>query len=123
MRVRRICDNFLEELEMELPALVTVSTRRFQPRYLHMAGIEDAFDQADIQTITTADIRLGADQTGINGSPTRILEVYSPTAEKKNILLKGTPKKIVDQLLDQFDDKITGAVGKDLITHDHLSED
>ncbi|MDX9788058.1 MAG: electron transfer flavoprotein subunit beta/FixA family protein [Desulfobacterales bacterium] len=121
LTVRRVCDNFLEELEMDLPALVTVSTRQFYPRYVHMAGIEDAFNRADIFKITADDLGLSPEQTGINSSPTRILTVFSPTAEKKNILLKGTPKKIVDQFLDAFDDKITSAIGKDLITRDHLS--
>ena len=57
-----------------------------------------------------------ADPSGIGatGSATRILNVYSPTAKKENCVLTGTPKRIVEQLFDEFDDKIGGAISQDL---------
>jgi electron transfer flavoprotein beta subunit len=51
---------------------------------------------------------------GRSGSPTRIINVYSPTAEKKNVVLKGTAKKVVDDILAGYGDKISGVIGKDL---------
>ena len=50
----------------------------------------------------------------MKGSPTRILEVYSSTAKKKNIVLKGSAEKIIEQLFEKFEDKIGAAIGKDL---------
>jgi electron transfer flavoprotein beta subunit len=43
--------------------------------------------------------------------------VHSPTAEKKNLMMKGAAKKIVDELFAEFGDRISGAIGKDLKTH------
>jgi electron transfer flavoprotein beta subunit len=40
--------------------------------------------------------------------------VYSPTAEKKNVVLKGPAKKVVNAIFDNYGDKISGAMGKDL---------
>jgi electron transfer flavoprotein beta subunit len=69
------------------------------------------------------DLGLESGAVGMKASPTRILDVYSPTARKKNIVLKGTPKKSSETLFDQFGDKLSGAMAKDLKTHDHDQHD
>ena len=51
---------------------------------------------------------------GVEGSPTRIQNVYSPTEDKRNVVMKGTAKKIVDELFETFGDQIGSAIGKDL---------
>lgn len=119
VRAQRISDDFLEEIEMELPGLATVSTIGYLPRYASMAGLEDAFSDADISSLNADDLGLDHKTIGMKASPTKILDVYSPTADKKNIVMKGAVKKIVDDLLDQFGDRIGGAMGKDLKTHEH----
>jgi len=123
LRMQRSADEFLETLEMDLPGLVTVTTRSYSPRYIPLSGLEDAFDAADIQVMNADILGLSPNALGMRASPTRILDVYSPTAEKKNIVLKGSAKKVVDQLFETFDDKISGAMGKDLKTHDHDEEE
>ena len=60
LRVRRLVDNFRETLEMEFPALVTISMEKYEPRYTSFAGLEKAFKAGDI-TI------LDADALGITG--------------------------------------------------------
>ncbi|QTA90592.1 electron transfer flavoprotein subunit beta/FixA family protein [Desulfonema magnum] len=123
-RMRRVSDNFLETLEMDAPGLITVTTQQYAPRYVSFAGVQDAFfDKADILTIGSDDLGLDPEMTGIKASPTKILDVYSPTAEKENIVMKGAARKIVDQLFENFGDKISGAIGKDLKTHDHDEEE
>lgn len=122
LHMQRLSDNFLETLEMDLPGLVTVTTQQFSPRYVSLAGVQDAFEEADIVTLGISDIGLNPEFIGMRGSPTRILDVYSPTAEKKNMVMKGAPRKIVDELFEKFGDKISGAIGKDLKTHDHDEE-
>ncbi|MCP4752725.1 MAG: electron transfer flavoprotein subunit beta/FixA family protein [Proteobacteria bacterium] len=113
-RMKRLSDDFLETLEMDLPGLVTVSTRHYSPRYAPMAGLQDAFGKVDIVRLSINDLELDPEVTGIKGSPTKILNVYSPTAQKDNIVMKGTARKIVDQLFERFEDRIGGAIGKDI---------
>ena len=43
LRVRRLVDNFRETLEMEFPALVTISMEQYEPRYASFAGLNKAF--------------------------------------------------------------------------------
>ena len=89
-------------------------TRSYAPRYPTLEGLVDAFDRPQINIISTEDIELDADKIGRNGSPTRIINVYSPTAEKENVVLKGPAKKVVNAIFENYGDKISGAMGKDL---------
>jgi electron transfer flavoprotein beta subunit len=114
-RVRRVTDEFLETMEMELPGLVTINARSYIPRYVSMSGFQTAFT-ADVVTFDMAALGLSADWIGSKGAPTKILRVYSPRAGKENMVLTGTPKKIVENLFSLFDDKIGGIIGKDLKT-------
>ncbi|MBT3226768.1 MAG: electron transfer flavoprotein subunit beta/FixA family protein [Deltaproteobacteria bacterium] len=114
LRLQRLSDNFIETLEMELPGLVTITTQRQAPRYVPLAGLQDAFTDKDISRLSLEDLDLDPELTGAKGSPTKIINVFSPTAEKDNIIMKGSARKIVQQLFDQFDDKIGGAIGKDI---------
>ena len=120
--MERESDGFLETLEMDLPGLVTITTSQYTPRYASLAGLQDAFDAADVTILSANDLDLDIKKIGLKASPTKILKVYSPAAEKENIVLKGAAKKIIDSLFDKFGDKISGAIGKDLKTHDHEHE-
>lgn len=113
-QMKRSVDGFIETLEMDLPGLITLSTNQNKPRYSTMLGVEEAFANQEILNLTCEDLNINPQKTGIEGSPTKILDVYSPTTEKNNIVLSGSAKSIVDQLLDKFDDKIGGAIGRDL---------
>jgi electron transfer flavoprotein beta subunit len=114
VRMRRNSDNFLETLEMDLPGLITVTTAFYTPRYVPLGGLQAAFSEAQIEAFDAEALCLDAKRIGVKASATKILNVYSPTAGKTNIVLTGTPKRIVEQLFEQFDDKIGGAIGKDL---------
>lgn len=116
VRMQRFTDNFIETLEMDLPGLVTVTTGRYAPRHVPLAGLQRAFSEADILCLDAVALGLDPEQIGAKGSATKILNVYSPTEGKKNIVLTGAPKRIVEQLFERFDDKIGGAIGKDLKT-------
>jgi len=114
VRMQRVADDFLETLEMKLPGLVTLTTSKYAPRYVPLSGVQDAFESGEILTLDADGLGLDPNVVGLKGSPTQILDVFSPTTGKKNIVLKGAPKKIVEQLLEKFDDRIGGAAGKDL---------
>jgi electron transfer flavoprotein beta subunit len=99
---------------MDLPALVTVTTGVYTPRHVPLGGLQAAFSRTEIETLDAEALDLDQEMLGVKASATKILSVTSPTAGKKNIILTGTPKRIVEQLIERFDDKIGGAIGKDL---------
>ncbi|MHB8771530.1 MAG: electron transfer flavoprotein subunit beta/FixA family protein [Syntrophales bacterium] len=114
VRMQRVADNYLETLEMPLPGLITVTTGSYTPRHVPLAGLQAAFSAARIETFDADALGLDAGRLGATGSATRILTVYSPTAKKENRVLTGTPKRIVEQLFAEFDDRIGGAISQDL---------
>jgi electron transfer flavoprotein beta subunit len=114
VRMQRVSDNFLEIMEMELPGLMTITTREYAPRYPTLEGLAEAYERAQIRIINAEDMDLNPETIGRQGSPTQIINVYSPTAQKRNVVLKGTAKRVVDQIFDQYGDKISGAMEKDL---------
>ncbi|KIX14738.1 electron transfer flavoprotein subunit beta/FixA family protein [Dethiosulfatarculus sandiegensis] len=112
--VQRAMDGFLETLEMELPALVSVTTRNFTPRPVPMAGLEEAFESGEIRILNVVDIGADPSRVGRAGSPGRTARVYSSAAQKKGVLLKGGIKKNVIRLFDEYGDLLGGVIGKDL---------
>ncbi len=117
--VQRHVDDFFEVLKMDLPGLVTIDLAAYPPRYLALKGIEKAFKTPDIKFVDATELGLGPSFNALKDSPTRIMDVYSPTTQKENRVLKGAVKKIVDQLFDDYGKVISGAMGKDLKTHEH----
>jgi len=113
--ISRTIDGFVETLEMDFPGLVTISTTCYLPRYVPLKGLQNAFQMSDnITLIKIENIGLPSDFIGAKQSPTKIVHVYSPTTEKKNVVLQGTPRKVVDELFEQFGDKISSAIEKDI---------
>ena len=114
VRTRRVSDNFLEILEMKLPGLLTIMTSSKAPRYPSLEGLAAAFDHSQIQILGADKIGLNKKKIGRQGSPTKIINVYSPTAEKKNVVLKGTAQRVANTIFDEYGEKISRAIGKDL---------
>ena len=94
VRMQRVSDNFLEIMEMKLPGLVTIMDQVYAPRYPSLEGLINAYERSKIKNLSAKDLDLDADVVGQKGSPTKIINVYSPTAEKKNVVLKGTAKRL-----------------------------
>jgi electron transfer flavoprotein beta subunit len=114
LRLKRLSDSFLETLEMDTPGLITVTIQSFKPRYVPVGGVIDAYNAADIQIIDAACLDSHRDKIGQRGSATKILRVYSASAKKQNVVMTGSPRKIVEELFANFEDFIGGAASKDL---------
>jgi len=115
-RVRRLEDDFIETMEMELPGLATINTGGAVPRYVSMRGFQAAFAESDIVMLDAVSLGLNQDWIGAKGSATQMRNVSSPMAGRENVVLTGTTKGILDQLFMLFDDRIGGVIGKDLKT-------
>jgi electron transfer flavoprotein beta subunit len=122
LRTRRLVDNFRETLEMELPALVTVSLENYKPRYVQLAGLENAFASGRIVGLTAMDLGINALSFADNGSRTKVRKVFLRNADKKNVVLKGTAVNVVEEFLNIYESKISWAIGKD-IEEENWSDD
>jgi electron transfer flavoprotein beta subunit len=114
LRVRRIVDNFRETLEMEFPALVTVSMENYRPRYTKLAGLEDAFCGNEIIVLDAAALGINASSTESKGSRTKVRKVFLRKAQKENVLMQGTASSVVAEFLDKYQRKIGTVIGKSI---------
>jgi len=114
LRVRRLVDNFRETLEMEFPALVTVSMENYKPRYTKLVGLENAFCGNEVIVLDAAVLGINASSIENKGSRTKVRKVFLRKAQKENVLLQGTASSVVTELLDKYQIKIGTAIGKSI---------
>ncbi len=122
LRVRRLVDNFRETLEMEFPALVTVSLEKYQPRYTALAGLENAFASGNIISLNARDLGISSASMAADGSRTQVRNVFLRKEKKENVVLKGTAANVVNEFLNKYESKISWAIGKDIEEEDHGDE-
>jgi electron transfer flavoprotein beta subunit len=113
LRVRRLVDNFRETLEMEFPALVTVSMENYKPRYTALDGLERAFAAKKITVMNAASLGLSA-AVAARGSRTKVRQVFLRKAQKGNVMLQGAASSVVHDFLDKYQRRIGAAIGKSI---------
>jgi electron transfer flavoprotein beta subunit len=114
LRVRRLVDNFRETLEMEFPALVTVSMENYRPRYTELMGLEKAFGGKGVIVLGAAVLGINASLFKNKGSRTKVRKVFLRKAQKENLILQGTASAVVTEFLNKYQRKISTAIGKSI---------
>jgi electron transfer flavoprotein beta subunit len=88
-----------EQLEIKLPALISVQTGINEPRYVSIMGIRKAM-QKEIKVINLANTDLSEADVGTAGSWISIDKLYVPPVEKQAQFLKGTPDEIATRIAE-----------------------
>lgn len=103
IRCKRITESGYEIFEMVLPALITVVKNVNEPRFPSVRGVRHA-EKTPVTIWSLADINADENFCGLKGSPTKVVETFLRTYEKKNEIINGTPveqaKVIIDKLSD-----------------------
>lgn len=87
--------------ETELPAVATFSREANVPRLPTMPGIMRAA-HAGVERWTAADLGLENETVGLAGSPTQMLNVFTPPSGRKGEMLEGTPDEAAARLIDRL---------------------
>jgi electron transfer flavoprotein beta subunit len=99
-RVNRELEGGLEEqVEVKMPALLSVQTGINEPRYVSIMGIRKAM-QKEIKLMTLADTGLAENDVGPAGSWITIEKMYVPPVEKQAEFIKGSPDEIAAKITD-----------------------
>lgn len=114
LRVRRLVDNFRETLEMEFPALITVSMERYQPRYASFAGLSEAFTEADISVLNAEALGITAANLEACGSRTKVRRVFIRKTQKENVMITGAAANAAGEFLDRYQHTISAVIGKSI---------
>jgi electron transfer flavoprotein beta subunit len=114
LRVRRLVDNFRETLEMEFPALVTVSMEQYGPRYASFAGLNQAFIESDIAIVNAKALGIDAADLDAHGSRTKVRKVFIRKTQKENVRITGAAANAVGEFLDRYQRTIGAVIGKSI---------
>ncbi len=87
--------------ESQFPALITFDREVNQPRLPGMVGIRRAKDISVVKW-NAADLGINTDQVGLKGSPTQMLNVFTPTIGRKGEILQGSALELTSQLLSKL---------------------
>jgi electron transfer flavoprotein beta subunit len=82
-----------EQLEIKLPALLSIQTGINEPRYVSIMGIRKAM-QKEIKLVHLAETGLTENDVGPAGSWVTVEEMYVPPVEKQAEFLKGSPDEV-----------------------------
>lgn len=85
---RELEGGLLEEVELELPAVITVQTGMNIPRYPTLPNIMKARTK-EIKDLKLADLGLSLDQVGIKGSFVKTLKLFVPEKVKGAEMISG----------------------------------
>ncbi len=88
LRVRRLLDNGAAVLDVPLPCLLTVLKEANEPRMPTLAGRVRA-TRFTPEPLGADDLGLDPADTGLKGSPTRVVRIRVPDIHRRNLRLEG----------------------------------
>jgi len=104
-KVERMTEEGYEVIEIPLPALFTVVKEINEPRLPSLKGKMKA-KSATITVWKAADLNCDPDKIGLEGSPTKVVKIFSPPPRGKGQILKGETHEVVGKLVEQLKNSI-----------------
>lgn len=103
LRCKKVTDNGFAEVEIMLPALITVSKDINMPRFPSISGIRFSLE-APFRSCTASDVSADANRCGLTGSPTQVVRSFTPERSHKAEKLDGTMGEVADSVLRIFEE-------------------
>ncbi|OGW74915.1 MAG: electron transfer flavoprotein subunit beta [Omnitrophica bacterium RBG_13_46_9] len=100
-RVERMTEEGFEIIETPLPCLLTVVKEINEPRLPSLKGMMRAKKVA-VTKWNAEDVNCDFDKIGLDGSPTRVIKIFTPPPRKGGVILKGDTHEIVDKLASEL---------------------
>lgn len=104
-RVERMTEEGYEIIETPLPCLLTVVKEINEPRLPSLKGKMKA-KKVEITRWNAEDLNCDFDKIGLDGSPTRVVKIFTPPARKGGVILKGELNEVVDKLVSELKSEI-----------------
>ena len=97
----RLLEDGYEAIEAPLPCVLTVVKEINEPRFPTLKG-KIAAKKATIMTWTAEDIHADLSRIGLDGSPTRVVKIFSPPVRTTGEILTGDPDEAVSKLIERL---------------------
>jgi electron transfer flavoprotein beta subunit len=104
----RLLENGCESIESPLPCVLTVVKEINEPRLPSLKG-KMAARKAAIPTWTAADIEADRKKLGLDGSPTKVVKIFTPPAREGGEVLQGEPHECARRLVELLKETIIAA--------------
>jgi len=101
IRLTRLLDDGLETLEAPLPLVISVSKDINQPRLATLRGKLQA-RKAEIHKITSKDLDVDASNLGLDGSPTRVVKIFSSSPPPAGEVFEGSPDELAEKIFQKL---------------------
>lgn len=98
-KVERLTEEGFEIIECPLPALFTVVKEINTPRLPSLRGLMKS-KQAKITRISAQDLDVEMDRLGLQGSPTQVVKIFTPTPRKGGQIFEGTAQELAEKLTE-----------------------
>jgi electron transfer flavoprotein beta subunit len=105
VRAKRTLEDGFEEIEAELPALLTITKEANTPRYPHAAAIITAYREREVAFWGAEDINAEPETVGLNGSPTQVKRSFTPPPKEPGQIFKSAPGEAAKDLVAILRDK------------------
>ena len=97
----RLLENGYAVIEACLPCLLTVVKEINEPRFPTLKG-KIAARKAQIVRWTAQDIHADGSKIGLDGSPTRVVKIFTPPARSTGEILRGEPEEAASELIERL---------------------
>ncbi len=104
----RLMEDGCEDVHSPLPCLLTVVKEINEPRIPSLKG-KLAAKKAQITVWKSADLGCEAASLGLDGSPTKVVKIFSPPPRAGGEILKGELEEIVPRLAAKLKDAVIAA--------------
>lgn len=99
--VKRNIDQGIEQIETQLPALVTATKQLNQPRYPSVANIVKLKGRG-VDRFTAADLGLTSNQVGLAGSLTKVKKTFAPQLRGNIEMLHGSGPEVLESIMHRL---------------------
>lgn len=103
----RLLEKGHEVIDSPVPCLLTVVKEINEPRLPSLKG-KMAAKKAQIVTWTAEDIQADEKKIGLDGSPTKVVKIFSPPPREGGEILTGEPHEVAAGLVEKLKDVVLG---------------
>lgn len=104
LKVERLLEEINEVVEVPMPCVITVVKQINEPRIPSLKGMMRA-KKIEIKTLSASDINAELQKTGHNGSPTRVVKIFTPPHKSQGEMLSGSTDEVVSQLVSKLKER------------------
>lgn len=102
LTVRRGLEDCAEWVQVELPALITVTSQSNSPRYVSLYNIPAACSGDLITRWGARELTIPETMLGLNASPTWVKKIFEPERKAKGELLSGDERQMAQTLIEKL---------------------